>query len=39
MVERSGISSILVMGAGQVVIGQACWLDYSGTRSITCSTG
>ena len=34
MPRRTGISSILVIGAGPIVIGQACEFDYSGTQAI-----
>jgi carbamoyl-phosphate synthase large subunit len=34
MPKRSDISSILVIGAGPIVIGQACEFDYSGTQAI-----
>ncbi|MBL8657875.1 MAG: hypothetical protein JNJ92_11060 [Altererythrobacter sp.] len=31
MPKRTDISSILVIGAGPIIIGQACEFDYSGT--------
>jgi carbamoyl-phosphate synthase large subunit len=34
MPKRTDISSILVVGAGPIVIGQACEFDYSGTQAI-----
>jgi carbamoyl-phosphate synthase large subunit len=34
MPKRSDISSILVIGAGPIIIGQACEFDYSGTQAI-----
>ncbi|WP_095011020.1 carbamoyl-phosphate synthase large subunit [Tsuneonella mangrovi] len=34
MPKRADISSILVIGAGPIVIGQACEFDYSGTQAI-----
>ena len=34
MPKRIDISSILVIGAGPIVIGQACEFDYSGTQAI-----
>ena len=34
MPKRTDISSILVIGAGPIVIGQACEFDYSGTQAI-----
>ena len=33
MPKRSDISTILVIGAGPIVIGQACEFDYSGTQA------
>ncbi|HSN10655.1 MAG TPA: carbamoyl phosphate synthase large subunit, partial [Propionibacteriaceae bacterium] len=33
MPRRSDISSILVIGSGPIVIGQACEFDYSGTQA------
>ena len=32
MSKRADISSILVIGAGPIIIGQACEFDYSGRR-------
>ncbi len=34
MPKRTDIASILVIGAGPIVIGQACEFDYSGTQAI-----
>ena len=34
MPRRTDISSILVIGAGPIIIGQACEFDYSGTQAI-----
>jgi carbamoyl-phosphate synthase large subunit len=34
MPKRTDISSILVIGAGPIVIGQACEFDYSGVQAI-----
>ncbi len=34
MPKRTDISSIMVIGAGPIVIGQACEFDYSGTQAI-----
>jgi carbamoyl-phosphate synthase large subunit len=34
MPKRTDISSILVIGAGPIVIGQACEFDYSGTQAL-----
>ena len=33
MPKRNDIKSILVVGAGPIVIGQACEFDYSGTQA------
>jgi carbamoyl-phosphate synthase large subunit len=35
MPKRTDISSSLVIGAGPIIIGQACEFDYSGTQAIT----
>ena len=35
MPKRKDIKSILVIGAGPIVIGQACEFDYSGTQACT----
>jgi carbamoyl-phosphate synthase large subunit len=34
MPRRSDIESILIIGAGPIVIGQACEFDYSGTQAV-----
>ncbi|MEM7021932.1 MAG: carbamoyl-phosphate synthase large subunit [Pseudomonadota bacterium] len=34
MPKRTDLSSILVIGAGPIVIGQACEFDYSGTQAV-----
>jgi carbamoyl-phosphate synthase large subunit len=34
MPKRTDIASILVTGAGPIIIGQACEFDYSGTQAI-----
>ena len=34
MPRRTDLSSILVIGAGPIVIGQACEFDYSGTQAV-----
>ncbi|MGE0212359.1 MAG: carbamoyl-phosphate synthase large subunit [Parvibaculaceae bacterium] len=34
MPKRTDISSILILGAGPIVIGQACEFDYSGTQAV-----
>ena len=33
MPRRDDIKSILVIGAGPIIIGQACEFDYSGTQA------
>ena len=33
MPRRTDISSIMIIGAGPIVIGQACEFDYSGTQA------
>jgi carbamoyl-phosphate synthase large subunit len=33
MPRRDDISSILIIGSGPIVIGQACEFDYSGTQA------
>ena len=33
MTKRNDISTILIIGAGPIVIGQACEFDYSGTQA------
>ncbi|MEC8246492.1 MAG: carbamoyl phosphate synthase large subunit, partial [Pseudomonadota bacterium] len=33
MAKRTDISSIMIIGAGPIVIGQACEFDYSGTQA------
>jgi len=33
MPRRSDLRSILVLGSGPIVIGQACEFDYSGTQA------
>ncbi|MGL4636096.1 MAG: carbamoyl-phosphate synthase large subunit [Beijerinckiaceae bacterium] len=34
MPKRSDISTILIIGAGPIIIGQACEFDYSGTQAV-----
>ena len=34
MPKRTDLKSILIIGAGPIVIGQACEFDYSGTQAI-----
>ena len=33
MPRRNDIKSVLIIGAGPIVIGQACEFDYSGTQA------
>ncbi|MED5531878.1 MAG: hypothetical protein VYA61_05875, partial [Pseudomonadota bacterium] len=33
MPKREDLSSILIIGAGPIIIGQACEFDYSGTQA------
>ena len=33
MPRRSDIESVLIIGAGPIVIGQACEFDYSGAQA------
>ncbi|MBE9553118.1 MAG: hypothetical protein IMF05_06630, partial [Proteobacteria bacterium] len=33
MPKRTDISSVMIVGAGPIVIGQACEFDYSGTQA------
>ena len=35
MPKRSDINSILIIGAGPIIIGQGCEFDYSGTQACT----
>jgi carbamoyl-phosphate synthase large subunit len=35
MPKRTDIDSILIIGAGPIIIGQACEFDYSGTQAVT----
>ena len=39
MPKRSDISSILVIGAGPIIIGQACEFDYSGVQAVKALKG
>ncbi|MET0743987.1 MAG: carbamoyl phosphate synthase large subunit, partial [Microvirga sp.] len=34
MPKRTDISGILIIGAGPIIIGQACEFDYSGTQAV-----
>ena len=34
MPKRDDIKTILLIGSGPIVIGQACEFDYSGTQSV-----
>ena len=33
MPKRTDVNSVLILGAGPIVIGQACEFDYSGTQA------
>ena len=33
MAKRNDIKSIMIIGAGPIIIGQACEFDYSGTQA------
>ena len=35
MPKRKDISSILIIGAGPIIIGQACEFDYSGAQAVS----
>lgn len=35
MPKRTDIKSILILGAGPIVIGQACEFDYSGAQPVS----
>ena len=34
MPKRTDIKSIMIIGAGPIIVGQACEYDYSGTQAI-----
>ena len=34
MPRRSDLDSILILGSGPIIIGQACEFDYSGTQAV-----
>ena len=34
MPKRKDLNSILIIGSGPIVIGQACEFDYSGTQAL-----
>src|SRR5215213_9183516 len=34
MLKRTDIKSVLVIGSGPIIIGQACEFDYSGTQAL-----
>ena len=34
MPKRTDIKTILIIGSGPIVIGQACEFDYSGTQAV-----
>ena len=36
MPKRTDIKSVMVIGSGPIVIGQACEFDYSGTQACAC---
>ena len=36
MPKREDIQTILVIGSGPIVIGQACEFDYSGAQACNC---
>ena len=33
MAQRTDIKSVLIIGSGPIIIGQACEFDYSGTQA------
>ena len=33
MAQRTDIHKVLIIGSGQIIIGQACEFDYSGTQA------
>ncbi len=33
MPKRTDINTVLIIGAGPIIIGQACEFDYSGTQA------
>ena len=35
MPKRKDLKKILVVGAGPIIIGQACEFDYSGTQAVS----
>jgi carbamoyl-phosphate synthase large subunit len=39
MPKRTDIKSILIIGAGPIIIGQACEFDYSGTQAVQGAEG
>jgi carbamoyl-phosphate synthase large subunit len=39
MPKRTDIPSILGIGAGRIIVGQACEFDYSGTQAIKAARG
>jgi hypothetical protein len=39
MPKRTDISTILIIGAGPIIIGQACEFDYSGTQACKTARG
>ena len=39
MPKRTDLKSILLIGAGPIIIGQACEFDYSGTQALKALKG
>ena len=39
MPKREDINTVLVIGSGPIIIGQACEFDYSGTQACTALIG
>jgi carbamoyl-phosphate synthase large subunit len=39
MPKRIDISSILIIGIGPIIVGQACECDYSGTQALMVPKG
>ena len=35
MPKREDIKTILIVGSGPIIIGQACEFDYSGTQAVS----
>jgi len=34
MPKRKNLNSVLIIGSGPIIIGQACEFDYSGTQAL-----